>query len=96
MEKMFHHEHHQKDGKQQEGQQEAQGKEPQKKESEMDKLKDYIKEDEKLEQEGGTYGGLMWPTEPGNSLFTCATSNMVWLPPIIDLEFVQSEALALC
>ncbi|KAJ5286734.1 hypothetical protein N7478_002420 [Penicillium angulare] len=30
-----------------------------KKESEMDKFKDYIHEDEEIEQEGGTYGNLM-------------------------------------
>ncbi|PWY94867.1 hypothetical protein BO94DRAFT_621312 [Aspergillus sclerotioniger CBS 115572] len=28
-------------------------------ESEMDKLKDYVHEDEELEKEGQTYGGLM-------------------------------------
>jgi hypothetical protein len=57
VEKMFHHEHHHKDGKQQE-EQEAQSKVPQMV-GEMDKFKDYTKEDEKLEQEGRTYGGLM-------------------------------------
>ncbi|OKP14882.1 hypothetical protein PENSUB_5478 [Penicillium subrubescens] len=30
-----------------------------KKESELDKMKDYLHEDEELEQEGRTYGGLM-------------------------------------
>ncbi|KAJ5088320.1 hypothetical protein N7456_011936 [Penicillium angulare] len=30
-----------------------------KKESEMDKFKDYIHEDEEIEQEGGTYSNLM-------------------------------------
>lgn len=30
-----------------------------KKEGEMDKLKDYIHEDEELEEEGQTYAGLM-------------------------------------
>lgn len=63
MEELFHrehHHHHHEDGEQREGQpEEAQGKEPQKKESETDKFKDYIEEDEKLEQEGQTYGGLM-------------------------------------
>lgn len=29
------------------------------KESEIDKVKDYVKEDQKLEEEGKTYGGLM-------------------------------------
>jgi hypothetical protein len=56
---MFHHEHHHKDDKHQDSQQQPQGEEPQKKESEMGKFKDYMKEDEKLEQEGQTYGGLM-------------------------------------
>lgn len=56
---MFNRERHHEDGKQQEDRQEAQGKEPQKKESELEKFKDYIKEDERLEQEGRTYGGLM-------------------------------------
>lgn len=59
MEKIFHHQHHHKNGKQQEDQQDAQSKEPQRKESEMDKFKDYIKEDKNLEQEGDTYGDLM-------------------------------------
>ena len=54
MEKLFHHEHGDKHRKQQEGQQDAQGKEPQKKEGEMEKFKGYIKEDETLEEEGGT------------------------------------------
>jgi hypothetical protein len=59
VEKIFHHERHHKDGKLQEGQQEAQTKEVPEKESEVEKFKDYIKEDEQLEQEGKTYGGLM-------------------------------------
>ena len=62
MEKLFHHEHHGTDERQ-EGQQGGQGQVPQKKESEVDKLKtefkDYMKEDEKLQEEGQEYGGLM-------------------------------------
>lgn len=54
---MLHHEHHHKDEKRQEGQ-EARGKLSQK-EGEMDKFKNYIKEDDRLEEEGRTYGGLM-------------------------------------
>ena len=54
MEKMFHLERHHKDGKLQEGQREAQAKEVPEKESEVEKFKDYIKEDEQLEQEGKT------------------------------------------
>ena len=45
------------------GQQGGQGQAPQKRESEMDKLKaglkDYMKEDDKLQGEGNEYGGLM-------------------------------------
>lgn len=52
VEKMFHHEHHHKDGKQQDAQIQAQGQEPEKEESEMRTFTDYMKEDEKLEQEG--------------------------------------------
>ena len=58
-ERLFHHEHHQKDRKQQDSQQRVEGKEPQKKESEMDKFKDYMKEDDELGEEGKEHGGLM-------------------------------------
>merc|ERR1712187_418193 len=60
-----HHHHHNKNqdnqnqsGGQQGEQQQGQQK-PEHKESEMDKVRDYIKEDERIEQEGGPYGGLM-------------------------------------
>ena len=64
MERIFdHHRHHHgenKDNQDQSGGQGQQGQQkPKHKESEMDKFRDYIKEDEKIEQEGGTYGGLM-------------------------------------
>lgn len=64
MERIFDHHHHNKDnaGDQSgaQGQQGQQGQQkPQHKESEMDKFRDYIKKDEEMEQEGGTYGGLM-------------------------------------
>ena len=62
VEKLFHHENHKKDKKYQ-GQEGAQGQAPQRKEGEVDKLeaeiKDYLKEDEKLQEEGKEYGGLM-------------------------------------
>ena len=64
MERIF--DHHHKEGKDQSQssgqgqQQDQQGQQkPQHKEGEMDKFRDYIKEDEEMEQEGGTYGGLM-------------------------------------
>lgn len=37
----------------------ARGNDEPRKESEIDKIKDYLKEDETLEEEGRTYGGLM-------------------------------------
>ncbi|PYH98555.1 hypothetical protein BO71DRAFT_395151 [Aspergillus ellipticus CBS 707.79] len=40
-------------------QDQARGQPSQHKESEMDKLRDYYHEDEELESEGQTYGGLM-------------------------------------
>lgn len=62
-----HHGHHGQDGKSgeqsqsggQSQQQQGGSQQPEHKESEMNKFRDYIKEDEKIEQEGGTYGGLM-------------------------------------
>ena len=67
MERIFdHHRHHDgenKDNQDQSGGQGRQGQQgqqkPKHKESEMDKFRDYIKEDEKIEEEGGTYGNLM-------------------------------------
>lgn len=68
MERIFdrHHGHHGQEGESGEhsqsgsqGQQQQGGQQPEHKESEMDKFHDYIKKDEQMEQEGGTYGGLM-------------------------------------
>ena len=65
MERIFDHHHHHhhgenKDNQDQPGRQGQQGQQkPEHKESEMDKFRDYIKEDEKIEEEGGTYGNLM-------------------------------------
>jgi hypothetical protein len=59
VDKLFHHGHHTKEGKQQDPQAAPTGAPPQKKESEMDKFKDYVKKDEELEQQGDAYGGLM-------------------------------------
>lgn len=67
MERIFDHHHHNKDNAGDHSQSGAQGQQqgqqgqqkPQHKEGEMDKFRDYIKKDEEMEQEGGTYGGLM-------------------------------------
>ena len=61
MDKLFHakkNEHEQAQAQGPVGNDQRQGEAP-KKESEMDKIKDYFKEDEKLEEEGKEYGGLM-------------------------------------
>ncbi|KAK1146784.1 hypothetical protein N8T08_002545 [Aspergillus melleus] len=63
MDKMFHHhQDRQNEGRQQQQPQQpgqSQTQDPGKKESEVDKFKDYIEEDEELEREQGSYGGLM-------------------------------------
>jgi hypothetical protein len=56
VDRLFHHEHEKKEH---ESRQNAQGKGIPEKKSEIDKIEDYLKEDEELEQEGRTYGGLM-------------------------------------
>lgn len=63
MDKLLHHGHH-KHGETQPGQAGKGGKEGAEEtgnqgESELQKVKDYVKEDVKEEQEGNTYGGLM-------------------------------------
>lgn len=64
MERFFehHHHHHDKDsnGNSNSDQSKARDQKPQQKESEMDKLRDYYHRDEELEEQGKTYGGLMW------------------------------------
>ena len=71
MDKLFHHKHHEDANKQGGGNnQPSTMNKSRNKESEIDKLEDditedkeefkgYMKEDEKLEKEGQTYGGLM-------------------------------------
>lgn len=51
---MHHHKKDEGEKSKQEG-----SKEGQKKETEMEKFKDYMAEDRKLEEEGKEYGGLM-------------------------------------
>ncbi|PLB49824.1 hypothetical protein P170DRAFT_426690 [Aspergillus steynii IBT 23096] len=63
MDKMFHHHQTRQNQERQQQQPQQQGQsqmqDPEKHESEMDKFKDYIEEDEEMEREQGSYGGLM-------------------------------------
>ncbi|KAI7344128.1 hypothetical protein KC354_g15315 [Hortaea werneckii] len=57
MDKMFHHHH--KDGQSASKEGESGEQPPQHKETEGEKVKDYMKEERKLDEEGKEYGGLM-------------------------------------
>ncbi|KAB8079415.1 hypothetical protein BDV29DRAFT_151705 [Aspergillus leporis] len=61
LDRMLHHKHPLQAEDQHQNQHDSQDKEPQKKEEEgeLDKIKDYVKKDQELEEEGDTYAGLM-------------------------------------
>ncbi|KAI7264394.1 hypothetical protein KC343_g4732 [Hortaea werneckii] len=57
MDKMFHHHH--KDGQQVSKEGQSGEQPPQHKETEGEKVKEYMSEERKLDEEGKEYGGLM-------------------------------------
>ncbi|OGM49968.1 hypothetical protein ABOM_001301 [Aspergillus bombycis] len=57
--RILHPGHHHQEQEQHQGHQESQGDEAPKKESEFDKIKEDIKEDQEEVAEGDTYAGLM-------------------------------------